>query len=206
MKARLLCRLGEMKGSEFAIDSEATIGRSQSNSIVLESRSISSEHARIFSDDEAGHFVLEDLQSRNGTQLDGKMLRGRQALGELHVVNFGRSADFVFVVVREPEVVSDTPASQAAAAPPADSQLDDEPAGEDSSTLVDVEPLPLPASLAADAGETPASKSAAPGTAEPEEDAEPSRSDDTLVDHDSPELPTALRGDADERESPRGDG
>jgi pSer/pThr/pTyr-binding forkhead associated (FHA) protein len=107
MKARLLCRLGELKGSEFDIDSEATIGRSERNSIVLGSRSISSEHARIFSDDEAGHFVIEDLGSRNGTQLDGKTLRGRQELGGLHVVNFGRSADFVFLVLPEPEVAAE---------------------------------------------------------------------------------------------------
>ena len=102
MKARLLCRLGELKGSEFDIDSEATIGRSSSNSIVLATSSISGRHARIFSDEEAGHFVLEDLGSSNGTQLDGKSLRGRQALGGLHVINFGRSSDFVFVVLHEP--------------------------------------------------------------------------------------------------------
>ncbi len=142
MKARLLCKLGEMKGSEFDIDSEATIGRSASNSIVLGSKSVSGEHARIFTDEESGHFVLEDLGSRNGTRLDGKKLRGKQALGGLHVVNFGKSADFVFVVVRETESA-------------AGAQTD--------------------------------------------------RPGKTLVDHESPELPAALRDDPERQERPRGD-
>jgi hypothetical protein len=129
MRARLLCRLGELKGSEFDIGEEATIGRRESNTIVLGPGSVSSEHARIFRD-ASGHYVIEDLDSRNGTELDGRTLRGKEVLGRLHVVNFGRSCDFVFLTVP-----------------------DAGPAGEKdrvSSTMVEVEPLSLPEALVAD--------------------------------------------------------
>jgi pSer/pThr/pTyr-binding forkhead associated (FHA) protein len=197
MKARLLCKFGEMKGSEFDIDSEATIGRSSSNSIVLGSNSVSSVHARISRDDEAGHYVIEDLGSRNGTQVDGRSLRGCQPLDRLHVVNFGRSSDFVFVVLRDPEAPS-APAS--AQALPAETQRPEDQARRRSSTVVDVEPLPLPAGWAANA--SPSAPVGAADTASPD-----SRlTGKTLVDQDAPVLPATLREDPDREEGSGGDG
>ena len=41
MGARLFCKTGELAGSHFLIDREATIGSGPSNSIVLPPRTIS---------------------------------------------------------------------------------------------------------------------------------------------------------------------
>ena len=136
MKARLLCKFGEMKGSEFDIGAEATVGRSESSSIVLPSSSVSGEHARIFYDGEAGHYVLEDLDSLNGTEVDGMPVRGKQALGPLHVVTFGKVVEFIFVASVEP-------AADGGSAPPVVEGEDEIRA----TTLVDAELPPLPAGL-----------------------------------------------------------
>ena len=136
MKARLVCKFGEMKGSEFDIGAEATVGRSESSSIVLQSSSVSGEHARISFDQEAGHYVLEDLDSLNGTEVDGVRLRGKQALGPLHVVTFGRAVELIFVVDVEPAAAAEPEAP--VVAEEAEIRMD---------TLVDGEPPPLPAGL-----------------------------------------------------------
>ena len=144
MKARLLCKFGEMKGTEFEIGAEATLGRSESSSIVLSSSSVSGEHARIFYDEEAGHYVLEDLDSLNGTEVDGVALRGRQALGPLHVVTFGKVVELIFVAGVE-----------SAAASESEPPVVEGEAEVRETTLVDAEPPPLPVGLDFGARETP---------------------------------------------------
>jgi pSer/pThr/pTyr-binding forkhead associated (FHA) protein len=52
---------------------ETLIGRSPSAHLCIPDESISREHAVILYDDEA--FVVEDLQSTNGTRVNGKRIR-----------------------------------------------------------------------------------------------------------------------------------
>ncbi len=132
MTARLLCKFGEMKGAEFDIDAEATIGRSQQSTVVLPSDSVSGEHARIFWDEEAENYVLEDLNSLNGTKVDGIAVNGKQALRKLHVVNFGRKLEFIFVAdarssVEEAKQEPEKPAEPVEAAAGHQTQVDLEP-------------------------------------------------------------------------------
>ncbi len=56
------------------------LGRHPACEIVLESASVSRQHARILNSD--GVFYLEDLHSRNGTFLNGRPVTQRQALNE----------------------------------------------------------------------------------------------------------------------------
>lgn len=95
MKARLFCPAGNLKGASFEIDGSATIGRDAENSILLEDDQVSKRHARIWFDADLGSFRIEDLGSRNGTELDGVPLSGAERLGGLHVVSFA-GHDFVF--------------------------------------------------------------------------------------------------------------
>ena len=61
MPARLFCEIGELAGSDFLIDREATIGRLQQNEITLHPTFISGEHARIYFDTEENSYATVHL-------------------------------------------------------------------------------------------------------------------------------------------------
>lgn len=134
MKAKLLARTGPLKGREFFLEAEATVGRGADNSIRLESKPVSQRHARIYFDTERKAYFLEDLGSLNGTELDGTRVTKPQKLEALHVLRFGGVAEFLFV-----EIDREAPAkvATAEASKPADG----------GKTVVDREIPDLPASL-----------------------------------------------------------
>ncbi|HVK60064.1 MAG TPA: sigma 54-interacting transcriptional regulator [Bdellovibrionales bacterium] len=59
-------------GATFELGEFFTIGREPSNHLVLTDSFVSTRHARI--ERRAGHFILRDLQSRNGTFLNGSRI------------------------------------------------------------------------------------------------------------------------------------
>ena len=64
-----------------------TIGRDASNDIVLTDRSVSGHHAVIrFMQ---GEWVLADLESRNGTYVNGATIAAETSISERDVVQFG---------------------------------------------------------------------------------------------------------------------
>ena len=72
---------GPAAGQLVALHSERTIlGRHPSSQIVLDDGAVSRHHAEIIGD--GGHFFLEDLQSRNGTEVNGVRITGRTELRE----------------------------------------------------------------------------------------------------------------------------
>ena len=95
-RARLFCKVGELAGASFGIDDEILIGRHPDCSAILEPVQMSSRHARIFFDRERGRFCLEDLDSLNGTELDGEAVHGVEPLSHLNVVTFAHKFDFIF--------------------------------------------------------------------------------------------------------------
>lgn len=96
MKAKFFCTTGMLAGAKFVIGKQATIGKNGGNTIVLDPPQISDRHARIFWDDTQKCYLLEDLGSRNGTQLDGLRVKRREKLGALHVITLAGMFDFVF--------------------------------------------------------------------------------------------------------------
>ena len=74
-----------------------TLGRHPACDIVLESVSVSRQHARILNID--GDFYVEDLHSRNGTLLNGRTVVQRQLLAEDDELGI---CDFLFVFHRGP--------------------------------------------------------------------------------------------------------
>jgi len=67
---------GEFAGSEYRLTAEETlIGRNPTTDITLLDASISREHAIVGWDAESGAFTVEDLQSTNGTRVNGKRVR-----------------------------------------------------------------------------------------------------------------------------------
>lgn len=70
------------------LDSEYTIGRAPSNAISIADGSVSSHHARIVRTPEG--FILEDLQSRNGTFINGEKVTEKRALSDGDLIRLGK--------------------------------------------------------------------------------------------------------------------
>lgn len=82
-------------GEEFSLsETENTIGRTDENFILLSDPSISRQHARIINAGET--YTVVDLNSSNGTRLNGKALSGARNLTAGDIVEFG-DIQFVFV-------------------------------------------------------------------------------------------------------------
>ncbi len=98
MSAVLFSKTGLLAGAKFEISNEATIGKSNSNKIVLYPEIVSSNHARIFFDDDEKSYFIEDLNSSNGTKVDGITVRNIEKLDKLHIITFAGKFDFIFQV------------------------------------------------------------------------------------------------------------
>jgi pSer/pThr/pTyr-binding forkhead associated (FHA) protein len=74
----IICN-GGFEGMQHELSNEETIiGRSPTTDITLLDESISREHAIVCRDVESGHYTLEDLQSTNGTKVNGKRVRNAE--------------------------------------------------------------------------------------------------------------------------------
>jgi pSer/pThr/pTyr-binding forkhead associated (FHA) protein len=74
--ARLVIKNGGFEGMAFDLTaSETLIGRNPTTDITLLDEGISREHAIILYDADTDSYSLEDLQSTNGTQVNGKRVR-----------------------------------------------------------------------------------------------------------------------------------
>ncbi len=80
------------------LDAEQTIGRAPTNQISIADGSVSSVHARILRTAEG--FVLEDLQSRNGTFVNGEKVDGKRPLADGDLIRLGKII-MTFNVARE---------------------------------------------------------------------------------------------------------
>jgi len=75
-RAMLVLLDGQFAGSEYRLAAEETlIGRNPTTDITLLDESISREHAIVAWDADDGVFTIEDLQSTNGTRVNGKRVR-----------------------------------------------------------------------------------------------------------------------------------
>ncbi len=98
MNAVLFSKTGLFAGTSFKIGHDATIGKSDGNSVVLRSDVVSGNHAKITFDDAQNAYFLEDLGSSNGTLLDGISVKGKERLERLHVITFAGKFDFIFQI------------------------------------------------------------------------------------------------------------
>jgi pSer/pThr/pTyr-binding forkhead associated (FHA) protein len=74
VRARLIVKNGTAPGRIFEItEGETIIGRNPSTDVTLHDEGVSREHAVLSWED--GAFTLEDLQSTNGTRVNGKRVR-----------------------------------------------------------------------------------------------------------------------------------
>jgi pSer/pThr/pTyr-binding forkhead associated (FHA) protein len=84
--AKLTLRRGDEVVKHYAVGPIASIGRTTDNAVVIDSSAVSSHHACVFR--ENGLLVVEDLQSTNGTFLNGRRV-SRHVLRQGDVIQIG---------------------------------------------------------------------------------------------------------------------
>ena len=129
MNARLIGLTGELSGVIQELAEECVIGRDPGSHLVLRSEVVSAQHARIYA--EGGTYYLRDLDSRNGTRVDGMAVSHPVRLGRLNVISVAQTFDFVF---HDPSVTADGEPSRAPI--PGDSQEQSQPPDEPMRTLL----------------------------------------------------------------------
>ena len=76
--AVLVIMNGEFEGMRYPLGADETlIGRNPTTDVTLLDENISREHALILRDLESGTYTIEDLQSTNGTKVNGKVVRSK---------------------------------------------------------------------------------------------------------------------------------
>ncbi len=78
----------------YYIGNETTLGRDDSNDIVIKDKFISKNHMRIIKED--GIYYIEDLGSANGTYLNGELITDAIELKDKDLIDVGR-VEFLFV-------------------------------------------------------------------------------------------------------------
>jgi len=124
---------GPHVGGVIALDRESAIlGRHPECDIVLDSGAVSRQHARIQRVDD--RFYIEDMQSRNGTYVNGRQIRQPQVLNDQDRITL---CDVVLVFSDDPADKQATVSRSTVAGPQATAvMIDDEPVGEGNSTVM----------------------------------------------------------------------
>lgn len=106
--ARLTIKNGGFEGMTYELTAEETlIGRNPTTDITLLDDGISREHAIIIYDEETDEYSVEDLQSTNGTKVNGKRVRSA-AIADGDDVQIGHT---LFAFAREAGTTGDPTAS-----------------------------------------------------------------------------------------------
>ncbi len=86
--AHLVVRSGDLKGKRFSIRVPvANIGRADYNDVIIPDESVSTSHAKL--QRREGIWVLVDLDSTNGTSVDGERITGEAPLAPGAKIQFG---------------------------------------------------------------------------------------------------------------------
>lgn len=94
-------RIGELRFWRLAdIDGQVTnIGRREGSDILLAHESVSRRHAVVLESDKG--WIIRDLNSANGTFVDGHRIRGEFVLGSKSLVRFGHDLVLQFMLAQE---------------------------------------------------------------------------------------------------------
>lgn len=88
--SKLICTAGMNSGDEFTMrEGENSLGRGQECSIVLFDKKCSRKHCHIIK--KGTYYVLEDLDSRNGTHVNNKRIDKRITLNMGDHIRLGRT-------------------------------------------------------------------------------------------------------------------
>lgn len=110
--ARLILETGGGR-RETRISGPVTIGRSPSATCPVDHKTLSREHTQVYG--QGGRYFVKDLESKNGTYLNGQLIRQPEALKHGDRIKVGPSV--VFMIVFDPEDVVSTSAPTQPARP-----------------------------------------------------------------------------------------
>ena len=100
VSGRLEILNGGFEGMSYALfDQEIVLGRNPTTDITLLDEGISREHALVLYDEDGPGYVIEDLQSTNGTKVNGKRVRSA-LLVDGDQIQIGQTL-FRFVLAKE---------------------------------------------------------------------------------------------------------
>ena len=92
---RLVVRQGPIMGQIFELTKkEISIGRDVSNDFVINDAEVSRKHAKLTQ--EGDRYKIEDLNSTNGTYIDGQRLIGPHMMAIGEIIMFGDNVGVVF--------------------------------------------------------------------------------------------------------------
>ncbi len=115
---RLVVRQGPIPGQIFELNgNEISIGRDIGNDIVINDAEVSRNHARFIL--EGDRYKIEDLNSTNGTYIDGQRLIGPHLMAIGEIIMFGDNVGMIYdgepatsdVTVQSPVDLGMTPVS-----------------------------------------------------------------------------------------------
>lgn len=122
---RLIMRAGPSAGKVFPLDkNELFIGRDLNNDVVINDPEVSRRHARLFL--QGSNFVIEDLGSTNGTQINGQRIMGPHILRSGELIIFGEHVSLIYEAA-EPEPDATIASSGARVSPTAQPQYSTPP-------------------------------------------------------------------------------
>ena len=91
----LLGQSGPLEGQRWKIKKELLLGRDSECDIVIPLRQVSRHHARVMPG--ADGVVVEDLGSKNGTYLNGTLLKGQETLVDGDELQISLAQHFIFL-------------------------------------------------------------------------------------------------------------
>jgi DNA-binding winged helix-turn-helix (wHTH) protein len=95
-KPVLIAREGQLAGERWTIEpEEMVIGRGSDCQIILPERQVSRYHAKIIQKD--GLYVLQDLDSKNGTHLNGIQVQGSAPLQDGDEIQIALCVKLIFI-------------------------------------------------------------------------------------------------------------
>jgi pSer/pThr/pTyr-binding forkhead associated (FHA) protein len=100
----LLAKEGPLAGRRLQVDASLTLGRGEAD-VVVDDPEISRRHAVIRAG--AGFFVIEDLDSLNGTWVNGQRISGTARLEPGDIIRLGKTV--LEVQAEEPAARADAP-------------------------------------------------------------------------------------------------
>lgn len=91
----LIAQAGPLSGQQWVIGADIILGRGTNCDIIIPDRQVSRHHARI--SHRKGGYFLEDLGSKNGTHLNGRMIDEGRYLNDGDIVQIALAQELVYV-------------------------------------------------------------------------------------------------------------
>lgn len=79
--------LAKKRGKAYPLGEHTLIGRSSENDLIINNKYVSARHAVIYLQND--QYMVRDLESKNGTFLNGSRVRTGTSLADGDVLNFG---------------------------------------------------------------------------------------------------------------------